>query len=606
MLSAAQSAANNLSSNVQNSGFSLGPNKGRATPSKSPDPATSRPVSRAAESAAPESSADTMDQNQKDSAVRTLGAGDLSLSALGLDEPISSSAAVSGRKLPDLDTTRARSESAPAGDTPVLGSGEFSSQASTSRPRSLDETTDGDGTPAPSQLEFEDKPTDLSRTGSLKKTHRKRGSSVTTANTIHVGAPLAGVTSPPPPSVANFNAPKLTGFAIASKKRNRDFHSVFKSVPDDDYLIEDYSCALQREILAHGRLYVSEGHLCFSSNILGWTTTVVMSFDEIVSVEKRSTALVFKNGLMVSTLHAKHVFASFTSRDATYDLIVNIWKLGHPTLKSTLNGVQLEGTGGDKTEKIDDEPAAAESTSPEGSGSEEESDDDVEEFYDEGDIEDVAGNDAAEPAGDKEPDKAVSRKVSSLTTANGAAPVPSKEAPPAAGAADFPGPATHAPTECADASSHYEKVVGDEVIPAPLGKVYSFLFGTESASFMTKFLAGDQKCTDVQIDDKRGLSLDNKGRVYSYIKPLNAPIGPRSTKCIITEALDSLDYEKAASLTISTQTPDVPSGNVFVVKTKYCLTWAENNQTRVLVNCTIEWSGKSWIKGQSKKQHSQY
>ena len=74
---------------------------------------------------------------------------------------------------------------------------------------------------------------------------------------------------------------------------------------DDDYLIEDYSCALQREILAHGRLYVSEGHLCFSSNIFGWVTTLVMSFDEIVSVEKRNTAFLFKNGLMISTLHAK-------------------------------------------------------------------------------------------------------------------------------------------------------------------------------------------------------------------------------------------------------------------------------------------------------------
>jgi len=82
------------------------------------------------------------------------------------------------------------------------------------------------------------------------------------------------------------NAPKITGFAVASKKRNRDFHQLFRSVPDDDYLIEDYSCALQREILAHGRLYVSEGHLCFSSNIFGWVTTLVMSFDEIVSVEK--------------------------------------------------------------------------------------------------------------------------------------------------------------------------------------------------------------------------------------------------------------------------------------------------------------------------------
>ncbi|RJE16664.1 GRAM domain protein, partial [Aspergillus sclerotialis] len=62
--------------------------------------------------------------------------------------------------------------------------------------------------------------------------------------------------------------PRLTGFAVASKKRNRDFHQLFRSVPEDDYLIEDYSCALQREIILAGRIYVSEGHICFSSNIL--------------------------------------------------------------------------------------------------------------------------------------------------------------------------------------------------------------------------------------------------------------------------------------------------------------------------------------------------
>ncbi|KAI1018213.1 hypothetical protein LB505_001247 [Fusarium chuoi] len=81
---------------------------------------------------------------------------------------------------------------------------------------------------------------------------------------------------------------------------------------------------------------------------------------------------------MISTLHAKHIFASFTSRDATYDLIVNIWKLGHPTLKSTLNGVRLEGTGGDKTEKVDAEPPVEEDETHEGSETDDESDDEEE------------------------------------------------------------------------------------------------------------------------------------------------------------------------------------------------------------------------------------
>lgn len=36
----------------------------------------------------------------------------------------------------------------------------------------------------------------------------------------------------------------------------------------------DYGCALQREILVQGRIYISENHICFHANIFGWVTDV--------------------------------------------------------------------------------------------------------------------------------------------------------------------------------------------------------------------------------------------------------------------------------------------------------------------------------------------
>lgn len=36
----------------------------------------------------------------------------------------------------------------------------------------------------------------------------------------------------------------------------------------------DYSCALQRDILIHGRLYVTQSWLCFYANIFSWETLV--------------------------------------------------------------------------------------------------------------------------------------------------------------------------------------------------------------------------------------------------------------------------------------------------------------------------------------------
>lgn len=171
----------------------------------------------------------------------------------------------------------------------------------------------------------------------------------------------------------------------------------------------------------------------------------------------------------------------------------------------------------------------------------------------------------------------------------------------AAASVDFPGPATHPPTECTDADTHYDKILKDEIIPAPLGKVYSMVFGPASGGFMTKWLLDEIKVTELQMEDRRGLSEEVRTRGFSYIKPLYASIGPKTTKCIISETLDFIDLERSISVTSTTQTPDVPSGNVFSTKTKFCFMWAPGNATRLLMNCQIEWTGKSWLKGPIEK-----
>lgn len=548
-------------------------------------------------------------KEEKELAVKTLGMGDLSLSQLGISETTSGANTPTGSKIPE--ELRGRSEFSneeptARSSTPVAGTPETSAESpptpaaedaqSIARPRSFYEpSTGGEHTP-PNGSVFEGK-TGVQRSGSIRSalgSRRKRGSTAATTSTI--GAMITAAHSSVAHPSAMGSAPKITGFAVASKKRNRDFHQLFRSVPEDDYLIEDYSCALQREILAHGRLYVSEGHLCFSSNIFGWVTTLVMSFDEIVSLEKRNTALLFKNGLEISTLHHKHVFASFTSRDATYDLIVGIWKLGHPSLRSSLNGVRIDETGGgDKTEKLDI------NESHDHSASESDSNDDGDEEFDEDDRSDgMSHTNANDSVAESDiGDKTISRKPSTAVVPSGSVSE-KKEHAAAPTTNDFPGPATHSATTCSDGDTHYPKVLADEVVHAPLGKIFSLMFGPASTVWMANWLTVNQKCLALTMDgenSKKPLSLDNKVRVYSYIKPLTGSIGPKQTKCICTETLDFLDLEKAVSVTISTQTPDVPSGNVFSVKTKYCLSWAEGNATRIQINCAIEWTAKSWLKG---------
>ena len=58
------------------------------------------------------------------------------------------------------------------------------------------------------------------------------------------------------------------------RSRCEDFKRIFKDLPSDERLIVDYSCALQRDILLQGRIYVTQNYLCFYANIFRWETLV--------------------------------------------------------------------------------------------------------------------------------------------------------------------------------------------------------------------------------------------------------------------------------------------------------------------------------------------
>ncbi|KAK9373427.1 uncharacterized protein V1513DRAFT_449161 [Lipomyces chichibuensis] len=351
------------------------------------------------------------------------------------------------------------------------------------------------------------------------------------------------------PLIAPVAAPRFTGFAVASNKRNRDFHQLFRSVPEDDYLIEDYGCALSREILLQGRLYISEQHICFNSNIFGWVTNLVISFDEVMAIEKKTTVGLFPNAIVIQTLHARNVFASFISRDSTYELMCSIWR----------NGEQ-----------------AASSDSLDESGSESE-----------GDLDTFGGE---ESEGESVVEDGESEKVSGDVSEN------------ATGGEDI-GPLKHPPTKCAcKANEHYEKVVCDSSFSVPIGRICNLLWAEDTTwieSFMKNVLKVMELTTPTPWSpfDASG----KKARTFNYIRPLNANIGPKQTKCLATETIENWEFENYVTVVVSTVTPDVPNGSIFVTKTRYCLTWGENNTTHMLITCGVEWSGKSWIKGPIEK-----
>lgn len=56
------------------------------------------------------------------------------------------------------------------------------------------------------------------------------------------------------------------------------------------------------------------------------------------------TAFVIPNAIQMTTRQAKYVFASFLSRDTTFDVIFNIWRLARPGDSASITGSSIRGS----------------------------------------------------------------------------------------------------------------------------------------------------------------------------------------------------------------------------------------------------------------------
>ncbi|WFD32344.1 hypothetical protein MSPP1_003389 [Malassezia sp. CBS 17886] len=438
---------------------------------------------------------------------------------------------------------------------------------------------------------------------------------------------------------------QVTGFAVASSKRNADFHALFPSVPEDDFLIENYGCALSRDLLVQGRVYVSEAHLCFYSNIFGWVTSIVIPFAEIVSIEKRNTAYLIPNAIQVKTLQNKYLFASLVSRDLTYSMLVNIWRLSQPSATARKYAVlgfaedpsddEKVADGHAKDEKAADGHAkdekaadshAKDEKAPDGHAKGEKAPDGRAKGEKEADghaKDEKAATEKRVPSGGTPP--AVDRhghlskrqklrrrlhkarqSAKKSSDAGDEAEGVAEMGPPHEGDAptdessDEEAAAEHAPTQCDcdEDGKHLHTVVLDETFPAKPRQLFTMLFVSD---FMKRFWTESQHLTDLDVgewheEDANGEVQPYPTRSVSYVKPLNGPIGPKQTRCFITDEQLHMDFNDFCTTLTTTRTPDVPNGSIFLVKTRTCFMWAPGTQCRLYVTCAVDWTGRSMIK----------
>ncbi|KAJ3111556.1 hypothetical protein HK100_002646 [Physocladia obscura] len=97
--------------------------------------------------------------------------------------------------------------------------------------------------------------------------------------------------------------------------------------PENDPVLFVYPCALEKEILWQGRLYVTPNYLCFYSTVFGKSERAVLKFRDIISIEKKMIASLFPNAIKVTLLDGQLTFASFLKRDSALTEISAQWKL---------------------------------------------------------------------------------------------------------------------------------------------------------------------------------------------------------------------------------------------------------------------------------------
>ncbi|KAJ4956706.1 hypothetical protein NE237_013489 [Protea cynaroides] len=112
--------------------------------------------------------------------------------------------------------------------------------------------------------------------------------------------------------------------SIQSAMRSEEYRQLFH-LPPDEVLVQDFNCALQDNFLIQGHMYLFVHHICFYSNIFGFETKKIISFNEVTCVRKAKTAAIFPNAIEIVAGAKKHFFASFLSRDEAYRLILDGW-----------------------------------------------------------------------------------------------------------------------------------------------------------------------------------------------------------------------------------------------------------------------------------------
>nr|XP_031299326.1 protein Aster-B isoform X3 [Camelus dromedarius] len=418
------------------------------------------------------------------------------------------------------------------------------------------------------------------------------------------------------------------------KQRNEDFRKLFKQLPDSERLIVDYSCALQRDILLQGRLYLSENWICFYSNIFRWETLLTVRLKDICSMTKEKTARLIPNAIQVCTDSEKHFFTSFGARDRTYMMMFRLWQnalLEKPLCPKELWHFVHQCYGNELGLTSDDEDYVP-------------PDDDFntmgycEEIpVEENEVNDSSSKSSIETKPDASPQLPKKSITNSTLTSTGSSEAPvsfdglpleeevlegdgslEKElaidsiigekieiiAPVTSPSLDF-NDNEDIPTELSDSSdthdegevqAFYEDLSGrqyvNEVFNFSVDKLYDLLF-TDSP-FQRDFME-QRRFSDIIFHPWKKEENGNQSRVILYTITLTNPLAPKTATVRETQTMYKASQESECYvIDAEVLTHDVPYHDYFYTINRYTLTRVARNKSRLRVSTELRYRKQPW------------
>ncbi|XP_071216601.1 protein Aster-B-like isoform X6 [Salvelinus alpinus] len=425
------------------------------------------------------------------------------------------------------------------------------------------------------------------------------------------------------------------------KQRNEDFRKLFKQLPDTERLIVDYSCALQRDILLQGRLYLSENWICFYSNIFRWETLLTVRLKDICTMTKEKTARLIPNAIQVSTDGEKHFFTSFGARDRTYMMMFRLWQnalLDKPLCPKELWHFVHQCYGNELGLTSDDEDYVPPDDDFNTMGFCEEIPNEENEISN-----DNSSKSSAEAKHEGSPPSIHKKCIitnSTISSSISSEPL-SFDLPPEEYIDCLPDgellalplvleqslleasglvPSTSLdfndnediPTELSDSSETHDEAGEvqafhddlkgrqyiDEVYKFSVDKMYDILF-TES-QFMTDFME-QRRFSDIVFHPwKKDDAAGNQTREIMYTISLSNPLAPKTATVTETQTLYKASHESECYIIdAEVTTHDVPYHDYFYTLNRYMLTRVAKNKCRLRVSTELRYRKQPWglVKG---------